>query len=426
MKTLLFGLLFAPLPLVAQGVAFEQATSWHDVQARARASAKYILAEFCNTDGLSCKGMDQSVLSRSDVGAYVNSRFISVKLAGDTGAKKIADTTRLAADAQALMRDQKIMEFPTYLFFSPDGRLVHRGSGFKNPQTFLEVAAEAVDSTRQYYTLLAKYKEGKLDYSAMPYLARTAQLLKDRETARQVATTYIAHLTDAELYTKDNIELIRAFTIASTDRGFDLFYRRGARVDSLMAIQDYSRGVVDRVISREEFEPAVTRAKAANTSPDWDAIHEVIARKYSSDYADRTSLGAKVSWYQRKAAQTDWPTHRGEWSEYTRNLVAWVEQYGPKKFEGMAAFFLNNAAWDVFRYSSNKKELETALGWSDRVLKAMPNNGNNIDTYANLLYKLGRNAEAVKFEEQAAAIAPQAADIKATLEKMKRGEPTWP
>jgi hypothetical protein len=56
-----------------------------------------------------------------------------------------------------------------------------------------------------------------------------------------------------------------------------------------------------------------------------------------------------------------------------------------------------------------------------------------MDTYANLLYKVGETAEALKWQELAVAKGKERGIDKGTLktieenlEMMKKGEPTWP
>jgi hypothetical protein len=54
-----------------------------------------------------------------------------------------------------------------------------------------------------------------------------------------------------------------------------------------------------------------------------------------------------------------------------------------------------------------------------------------MDTYANLLYKLGRKDEAIRFQEKAVETAIEnkedmaLASLKDNLAKMKKGQPTW-
>ena len=49
------------------------------------------------------------------------------------------------------------------------------------------------------------------------------------------------------------------------------------------------------------------------------------------------------------------------------------------------------------------------------------------DAYANLLYKVGRNQEAIELEERAVTLsAGRNPEIEEHLRKMRAGEPTWP
>ena len=89
---------------------------------------------------------------------------------------------------------------------------------------------------------------------------------------------------------------------------------------------------------------------------------------------------------------------------------------------------LNGVAWDFFKKVTDIKPLENALRWSKRSLEIYPNNHMFIDTYANLLYKLGRKQEAIVNETEALRLASESkSDTKVyenTLKKMKADEKT--
>jgi hypothetical protein len=64
-------------------------------------------------------------------------------------------------------------------------------------------------------------------------------------------------------------------------------------------------------------------------------------------------------------------------------------------------------------------------------LETEPTDEATMDTYANLLYKSGKAAEGISWEEKAVAVATEKKSeglklYRDTLEKMKKGEPTWP
>jgi hypothetical protein len=88
---------------------------------------------------------------------------------------------------------------------------------------------------------------------------------------------------------------------------------------------------------------------------------------------------------------------------------------------------INNAAWTVFLGSDKKADLEQALAWSKAVVTATPTDPQNMDTYANLLYKLGRKQEAIDWETRALqlAVAGDQGQYTSTLAKMRQGEKTW-
>jgi hypothetical protein len=89
-----------------------------------------------------------------------------------------------------------------------------------------------------------------------------------------------------------------------------------------------------------------------------------------------------------------------------------------------------NAHGLYFQRCDDKEVLENALTWSKKSFtdqaKVEPG---YIDTYANLLYKLGRNKEALEWETKAQDIAiKQGADKgwgQDVIDKINKGEKTW-
>ena len=67
-----------------------------------------------------------------------------------------------------------------------------------------------------------------------------------------------------------------------------------------------------------------------------------------------------------------------------------------------------------------------ALDWSKRSFDGKPN-AMFMDTYANILYKMGKKEEAIAWEQKAVDLADDAtkAQLQPSLEKMKKGEKTW-
>lgn len=114
-----------------------------------------------------------------------------------------------------------------------------------------------------------------------------------------------------------------------------------------------------------------------------------------------------------------------DWKRYTRFLVEKTEKYGYAGTFG-PSYELNAIAWEIFLHSKSRKELNKALDWSKASLDDKNQLNRGMDTYANLLYKLGRKKEAIEFEQKALDLEPNDRETQATLAKMKKGEKTWP
>lgn len=151
----------------------------------------------------------------------------------------------------------------------------------------------------------------------------------------------------------------------------------------------------------------------------------------------------------------------GEWRHFAELVENDIEKYPPKYGEhtfaeavgvvlGGDIFALNSIAWDTFRYCSDKDVLARALKWSEMAIELAQPAPNAeypetqayrvqfLDTKANLLYRLNRVDEAIASERLAIAEGIASAkragrakgdffdDYSATVEKMRKGEPTWP
>ena len=157
-------------------------------------------------------------------------------------------------------------------------------------------------------------------------------------------------------------------------RGFDLWLHYGQKVDSIMGV-DYAERKVMNAIMLDNKLPL--------SKPDWGKVYTDIKVSYGSYYADRVTKWMKMTYY-----------HNGkQWTAYASSVVSYTGTYAST----IQPEQLNSFAWDVFTYSSDRNELEAALSWSKKTLAPKEEAGvfNYYDTYANLLYKLDRKAEAL-------------------------------
>ena len=258
----------------------------------------------------------------------------------------------------------------------------------------------------------------------MPFLAYTAGYLKQEQLSNEIAADYIDNyllrLPEERFYSKANIDFVGSFNQRSTDKAFRFFYDHGEKIDRSIGIPGYSRDHIDYIIAKEEIDPRLfpvvndsIRPIAGN--PEWDDMAKRITVKYNQDYAERTILGAKIRWYGYKDDSSALA------SCYSQKIAKYG--YDTTSF---GKYALNNIVYNyIFRYSGNRSDLETALVWMESLVKGHPDEAGFLDTYANLLYKLGKTKEAIETEKKAFNMSPSDQEIRTAWEKMKRGESTW-
>ncbi len=161
---LMLTLLLSRSELSAQGseIEFKNEMTWNAIREKAKSLRKYIFLECYATWCVPCKLMDNETYSNIAVGQYFNEHFISARVQIDTS-KNDDDLTKMwYEDANTIKKLYKVELVPSFLFFSPDGELVHRAMGYKDTMEIINIAKSALDSNHQYYALLKKYDEKNL------------------------------------------------------------------------------------------------------------------------------------------------------------------------------------------------------------------------------------------------------------------------
>ncbi|ANI89737.1 hypothetical protein A9P82_10810 [Arachidicoccus ginsenosidimutans] len=415
MKKLFFILAALPVFAFAQekGVQFVHNLSWDQVKAKAKAEHKYILMD-CQTTWCSwCRYMEKNIFPNDTVAAITNDKFIAVSVQFDSSAKDNDEVKSWYATAHDLNAQYHINAYPTFLFFSPDGEIVdrHVGASLKVPE-FVTALNDAQNPDKQYYVLVRKYESGDKDPSFLKSFASAAQSAYDMQTAKKAANEYLA--TQKDLYTKDNLTFLSNFTQSSKDTGFSIMLHQPEKVDAVMG-KGTSDKVVQGIIMREEVYPAIfphnpNIKKASDLpEPDWTALQTKLQTKYPAQATEILAY-SKTVFYMEK----------GDWNNFEPAVVAYMKSYGDKASDEQ----LNQFAWTVFQNCPDMTCVTEALDWSK---KSFQNNSNPeyIDTYANILYKMGKKDEAIAWEQKAADASSDKSTYLQTLDKMKKGEKTW-
>lgn len=91
--------------------------------------------------------------------------------------------------------------------------------------------------------------------------------------------------------------------------------------------------------------------------------------------------------------------------KYLNNKPILIENE-TNKYNERVAKNLNEISWSYYKYSKNNHELKDALTWSKFSLK-LNSTSEKLDTYAHLLFKLGHQKKALKYQNMAIQMAQQ-------------------
>ncbi len=415
MKKIALLIAFIPTLLFAQdkGVHFTQNLTWEQIKAKARTEHKYIMMDCYTTWCKWCKYMDKNIFPLDSVAQIANSKFINVRVQFDTSSADSKEGKNWYMLAHNFADKYSVRAYPTFLFFNSNGEIVQRAVGASlSSSAFVQVLTDAQNPQKQYYVLLRKYNNGDKDPAFLKMLALAADSLFDTKIANKVAEEYI--VSQKDLYTKDNLAFVAEFTKSSKDEGFSIMLNHADKVDAVSG-EGTADKMVQSIILHEDVYPVIFSAKVSKPQdlpePDWTSIQTNLQKKYPAK-ADEVLAYAKVVFYEQKH----------DWNNFAPAVVAYMKSYGSKATSEQ----LNDFAWNVFLNCPDMTCVSQALDWSKKSFE-----GNNqpefMDTYANILYKMGRKDEAINWEQKAmdAAAAGDKDGYRQTIDKMKNGEKTW-
>lgn len=230
---------------------------------------------------------------------------------------------------------------------------------------------------------------------------------------------YFSKLSPIQRLTRENIEFLKKNNTSSNTRVFKFFLQNARSIDSVVSEKGYSQGYTDFLITRDEIDCKLWQdldiKKPVSENPDWDQLKKQISRNYTKATAERNIIGAQLRWYGYKK----------DTANLIRYTVEKIDRYGLDT-AGLGRSFTNNMIFElIFMHSDDASVLRKAAGWMKIIIDSEPPAANHIDTYANLMYKLGNRSEAIKWQQKAITLNSSDEEMKKNLNKMVRGLPTW-
>lgn len=193
-----------------------------------------------------------------------------------------------------------------------------------------------------------------------------------------------------------------------TSQIYSIYKRHGKYITKFMGNDDLL-SQIQGAIGKEYIDPLM----AETCLPDWSALENKLVKKYPGVYKKPFLIG-KFNYAMKKGN----PELIAECGEDLRTAFP----------ETMPALVLNNTAYIyLFLKSNDLIVLNTALTWSKVAIKESPSDPEYFDTYANILYKLGRKEEAISAIDKAISLGnlEESSSYRDNKAKMQKGLPTW-
>jgi thioredoxin-related protein len=392
------------------GIIFQKNIHWLDIVAKAKADNKYIFVDCFTTWCGPCKFMSKEIFTKKEVGQFYNKNFVNLHYQFDATVNDDSLVKFEYDDIGFLKKTYGVSSYPTYLFFNSNGELVHRDFGSIDEYEFIAKGINALNPQNQYYTQLKIYEEKKFETSFLRRLAMLALRSQDAVATAKFSKEYIALKPDIFKEKEDLIFMYE--TIRTTkDTGFNLIMRNLKQFQLVIDSQKLTT-TLKTIIFQSEF---------ATNYINWHKWDKIKWSNYSKNILKKYQLIGEEALFEIKVNAFQ---NEDYWTEYVNT----IENF----FTGhlISNEKMNEYAWTVFKYCNDPKILKAAIKWS-KISFAHQTifDPGFIDTYTNLLHKLGKSKDALKWELKAQKIAIESGANKEwgqdIINKMKNGDKTW-
>lgn len=411
MKRFILILFLLPTVLFAQekGIKFSNNLNWAEVKEKAKAENKYIMMDCYTSWCVPCKIMEQQVFTDSKIGEFSNQNYVSVQVQFDDDPEANEVKKEWMKLSKEFDKNYQVDGYPCYLFFNPNGEIVHKAYGKREISNFLNLLQKVPNPDFQYYTLRKKYEENKQDKTILKKLLN-ASMEAEPEDKQDLIKAYLSQKPAIE--TKAEAQVIMDVTRSSQDIGFPLLLNQAKKIDSLLgeiAAEDLYRGIIN-------FEDAANKLGRKSpmgyyiltSNPDWSIFQDTLVAKYPNHSTELLDF-IKLNFYKNGLLMHD----------YVPALKAYIQKYDQTISDRMKMEYVG-----VFAKKSKETELiKELLTWSRDAFEKSED-VENLSNYALLNYKVGEKEKGISLMEKAITKAEenQLYDLNENLDLMKKGE----
>lgn len=365
--SLVFCLFFSTHIATAQekeaSIIFEE-TSWDDLLEKAKTEDKLIFVDVYTSWCGPCKTMAKEVFTDASVAKFYNEHFINAHIDAEQG------------EGVQFAREYKVQAYPSLLFINRAGEVVHRATGYHDAVAFAQLGETAISPTGGLLQWNRQYQSGERSPVFMRKLIM-AKYNAMEEGYMEMAKTYLRSQKDWS--TLPHMQLIYTLIDDPNSDWFEYMVDHRSQFDLLFGRETIAAKLQQLFLNKPLGSQGV------------DPMAEVdrFYAKVYPDLAPKLSAHFKMNYFRTI----------GDMKAFTKAADQYLSQFASKDSNE-----LNNIAWTFFEYAEDKNMLLKAVGWAEQSV-ALSRGYHNLDTLANLYYKVGKRSKAKKAAKEAIALA---------------------
>jgi thioredoxin-related protein len=371
-----------------RSIKFEHG-SFKEIKEKALKENKLIFIDAFTTWCGPCKQMAKNIFTNDTVADYYNKNFVNAKIDMEKG------------EGIELAKQYDVRCYPNLLFVDGNGNLVHRIAGSMSVKEFIALGDEAKNPGNNFSYYEKNYEKNKSNPAFLrKYIQARENTCLD---ADNLVHDYFSLQKESDLLNKENWEMIQLHTNSMTTNEYDYLIASKQKFDELYTAKSVNEKL-DDIHKNTLF--AIVKAKPLDEKYYQEVKSKILA--LNTEGSILVAFDADLRLARKKE----------DWNTFAKLAVENIDTYY-KDDVGM----LNSIAWDFYEKVENKNALLKAEEWAKKASDTEKNYA-FLDTYASVLYKLGKKQLALDAANKAIEEAKKeklvAADYQGTTDLLKK------
>lgn len=377
--TLFFLTIFSFNQIISQGIDFFHG-SWEEALEQAQIQEKVIFVDAFTTWCGPCKKMSANVFTNEKVGEFFNQNFINMKI----------DMEK--TPGKEFQQQYPVTAYPTLFFINGDGKVVHKTTGAREVEQFIELGQSVLGKTDKSGEYAEKYEEGDRDPELIFNYVKA--LNKAGKPSLKISNDYLN--TQEDLSTEFNLRFIFESVVEADSRIFDLMIKYRAKIETQ----------VSKEAVAQKIETACMKTAQKAIEYKSDDLHEEAKSKMKTNYpqkAETFAVNADLKYFRAK----------GDAENYIKTCETYVKKEikdDPEKLHALSKEIMISFSGDV-----------KAMKYAEKIAKKAVNSGENYKyyyTYAEILMMNGKKEDALEIAYKSLKLAGEEESIQMSINQL--------